>query len=377
MSVIQDCVYDFWLCNIPGIGSKKRRILRDIGSPKKLFHMEAADLQHLALAKGISQGDVDKIIAGRNLTEVIRGFEKVNGDHQYFIGISSNRYPYNLLNIYDAPAGIYYKGNPDGLADMAAHMPRCKSVAIVGARACSNYGSRIAYRMARELAAAGVNVISGMARGIDAFAHTGALDGGGRTYAVLAGGVDVCYPRENVALYHRIQKQGGIISEFPMGVQPRAQLFPVRNRIISGLSDAVVIVEARLKSGSLITADMALEQNRAVYIIPGRIGDALSEGCLWLARQGAVILTSVEELLEDLGIARQVPSENKQNPDFQKNTLAPLEKMLYSLMCLFPKNLNTLIEESGLEASEVTKVLLRLELKGLIREVGCHYYCLK
>lgn len=377
MSVVQNCVYDFWLCNIPGIGPKKRRILLGIGSPKHLFNMETCEFSEIAQKNGLSVNDVNKIIESRNIADVTKKLQKISASNQYFIGMSSNGYPHNLRNIYDFPAGIYYKGNTKGLLEMSGEVPKRKSVAIVGARGCSNYGSRIAYELAKKLAGAGVNIISGMARGIDSFAHRGAIDAGGRTFAVLAGGVDICYPYENMDLYCKIQKDGGAISEFTMGTQPRAQLFPVRNRIISGLSDAVVVVEARLKSGSLITADCALEQNRAVYVIPGRIGDALSEGCLWLARQGASVLTDACELLEDLGICVSKSIEKENNIEFQKNTLAPTEKMLYSLICLFPKSVNTLIEESGVEASQITGMLLNLELKGLIREVGCHYYCLK
>ena len=172
------------------------------------------------------------------------------------------------------------------------------AAAIIGARLASGYGREQARRFGRQIGARGISVISGMARGIDGIAQKAALDAGGRSYAVLGCGVDICYPEENRELYERLQQQGGVLSEYPPGMQPIAKLFPPRNRIISGLSDLVLVIEARKRSGTLITVDMALEQGREVYALPGRVSDSLSDGCNRLIRQGAGPATCPQDILE-------------------------------------------------------------------------------
>lgn len=354
-------LYEFWLSRLEGIGIKKQKLLLDNATPQEIFGMTSTEL---SMIEELSSNDIMTICVNRDLDNLIREFEETNSNGVTFIGRSNPKYPDKLKETYNAPLGLYYKGSLDLLDNNR------KTVAIVGSRGCTNYGITMADRLGKTLSEAGVAVISGMARGIDTYAHKGCLKGTTPTFAVLAGGVDVCYPKENIELYENICKNGGIISEYPLGLQPKPQLFPIRNRIISGIADAVVVVEARLRSGSLITADIALEQNKPIYVIPGRIGDPLSEGCLWLAKQGAQVLADFDDLLNDLGIE---VSEKPIEENFQIS-LAPAEKMLYSLICLFPKNLNTIIEESGLEPQQVTTALLGLELKGLIREAGCHYY---
>ena len=209
-----------------------------------------------------------------------------------YISRKSDRYPMRFEALPHMPDGIYVKGDiPDD------DIP---SVAIVGARMCSRYGRNTAFLFGKKLAERGVQVISGMALGIDGAAQEGALSGGGRTFAVLGCGVDICYPRSNHSLYEQIPNHGGILSELSPGTQPYAYNFPMRNRLISALADIVVVVEARKKSGSLITVDYALEQGKSVYAVPGRVGDALSDGCNYLIAQGAGIAWSVEALVEEL-----------------------------------------------------------------------------
>ena len=200
-------------------------------------------------------------------------------------------YPRRLRALGSMPEKLYLKGELPG--DEPA-------VAIVGARQCSNYGRRQARRFGRALAEKGVAIISGMALGIDACAQEGALEGGGKSYAVLGNGVDICYPPGNRKLYEALIKKGGILSEYEMGSEPLSWHFPIRNRIISGLADIVLVIEARKKSGSLITVDYALEQGRTVFALPGRAGDALSDGCNLLIAQGAGIACSPESILEEL-----------------------------------------------------------------------------
>ena len=184
---------------------------------------------------------------------------------------------------------------------------------MIGARECSEYGIYVAKNFAKELGAHGIPVISGMARGIDSISQEAALQGGGRTYAVLGCGVDICYPKSSRRLYEQILKQGGILSTFPPGTEPIKRLFPERNRIVSGLADVILVVEARQKSGTFITVDMALEQGREVYAIPGRLTDRLSDGCNLLLQQGALIAVSPKDLLQHLSPGQmELPLENPQ-----------------------------------------------------------------
>nr|WP_242828910.1 DNA-processing protein DprA [[Eubacterium] cellulosolvens] len=226
---------------------------------------------------------------GREWTGKIRCIER-----------GTERYPEKFEGLAHMPGRLYVIGNfPD---------PQKKTVAIVGARGCSEYGRKEALRFGRVLAEYGVQIVSGLAYGVDAWAQKGALDGGGKTFAVLGTGVDVCYPKQNASLYRKIIREGGgILSEFEPGAPPNAWHFPLRNRIISALADVVLVVEARRKSGSLITADYAMEQGRTVYALPGRTMDELSQGCNRLIAQGAGIAWTPEIILDELGICTKEP----------------------------------------------------------------------
>ncbi len=280
-----------------------------------------------------------------------------------YISKEQKEYPEKLHNIIDQPEGLYLLGRlPD---------PKKKAVAIVGARACSYYGKSAAEYFARELAKAGISIISGLAQGIDAAAHSGALEGGGDTYAVLGCGVDICYPKSNEGLYQRILQKGGICSEYAAGQPPIAFHFPRRNRIISGLADAVLVVEARKRSGSLITADLALEQGKDVYAVPGGIFDPLSEGCNQLINQGAGIALYPEDLIKDLGVFTKKTRKYEENVN---NMLATKEKMVYSHLCLHPKSLEELRREVELTTQDLLSVLLELEMSGYAREIAKNHF---
>ena len=280
------------------------------------------------------------------------------------ISSKSAEYPEKLNNYPKMPEILFVKGRlPDR---------KKPSIAIVGARACSTYGRIQAFRYAKVLSSAGVQIISGMAYGIDAEAHKGALEGGTATYAVLAGGVDICYPAGNKALYERILREGGgIISEQPPGMRARNYFFPARNRIISGLADMVLIVEAREKSGSLITAQWALDQGKTVYAIPGPVNEELSIGCHKLIYDGAGIAYSPEILLRELGMNY----ENKVKSDSKNDLgLASDLKLVYSCLDLRPKSMDFLIQKTGLPPEKIGSLMLELTLSGLALEVGRHYY---
>lgn len=280
------------------------------------------------------------------------------------ISSKSAEYPQKLNNYPKMPEILFAKGNlPDAKKPTAA---------IVGARACSPYGRIQAFRYAKILSSAGVQIISGMAYGIDAEAHKGALEGGTPTYAVLAGGVDICYPSGNRPLYDRILREnGGILSEQPPGMRARNYFFPARNRIISGLADLVLIVEAREKSGSLITAQWALDQGKIVYAVPGAVNEALSMGCHKLIYDGAGIAYSPEILLRELGLN----CENKvKSPEKNDLGLASDLKLVYSCLDLRPKNPDYIVRKTGFSPAQVSNCLVELTLRGLIRECGRHYY---
>ena len=275
-------------------------------------------------------------------------------------------YPKTLLQLPDAPARIYVLGElPD---------PTRPAIAIVGARNCSSYGKNMAYEYARVLTKAGVQVISGLARGVDAAAHAGTLAAGGKTYGVMGCGVDFCYPTSSRNLYHTMQQQGGILSEFSPGTPPLAYHFPLRNRIISGLSQAVLVVEAKEKSGSLITADAALEQGRTVFALPGRAGDLLSEGCNRLIYQGAIPVWKPEIILEEMKWTKNKGKIQENFTEEKKIVLAREDDLVYSCLDLNPKAVSQLQDETGLSSGSLLKSLYYLTAKDLAREVWQNYY---
>lgn len=277
----------------------------------------------------------------------------------------STGYPVRLKNYQDMPERLYVKGNLP-----SDHRP---AAAIVGARACSHYGREQARRYARELAAAGVQIISGLASGVDTAAHEGALEGNGTTFAVLGCGVNICYPKENFCLMRRILEEGGgVISEFHPGEPPLAWHFPKRNRVISAMADLVLVVEARKKSGSLITADFALEQGKSVFALPGRVSDSLSEGCNSLIAQGAGIAADPGILLEELGIhgLTETTYENGEG-------LSEKEKELMKFMKQGSRTPDEICAVSGWRIQEVSVLLIQLRLKGIVREEGKNHYVLR
>ena len=264
-------------------------------------------------------------------------------------------YP-QILNRYEGmPEGLYIIGNfPD---------PDRRSVAIVGARSCSEYGRRTAREFGRVLAAAGVQVISGMALGIDSSAHEGALEAGGKTFAVLGCGADVCYPASKLTIYRKIIRTGGVISEFEPGTPAIDWHFPIRNRIISALADAVIVVEARKKSGSLITANYALEQNKTVYAVPGRICESTAMGTNDLLGQGAVPAVSPEQILKDLGIRSGGKGSKSDIPDLSK-----AERKIYRCISSDPKTIQELSEEGKVPFKETASAVAALLVTGLVSE---------
>ena len=298
---VREDLYRYWLYSIDGIGKKAIGILTEaIGKPKDIYNASEKQLASL-----LTQKQIQLFKKARAELDPGRMFEDLQKNNIRFVPRESPKFPDKLRTIPDSPYALYVKG---GLPD--SERP---SVAIIGARLCSEYGRYMARVFGQELGAMGFQVISGMATGIDGIAEKAAFQAGGTSFSVLGCGVDICYPPENTDLYEMCVQRGGLISEYPPGTVPRPQLFPPRNRIISGLADAVLVIEARAKSGTLITVDMALEQGRDVYVLPGRVTDRLSDGCNALLKQGALIATCAADIAEDLYGRRQgtgdVPSQ--------------------------------------------------------------------
>ena len=270
-----------------------------------------------------------------------------------FVGRGERGYPSPLRELHDPPPGVFLRGTA------GAELLGLPAVSVVGARACSSYGSQVARLLGRDLAAAGLVVVSGLARGVDGEAHRGALEAGGLTVAVLGCGVDRDYPAAHAQLAARICERGLVVSEYAPGVEPAPWRFPARNRIIAGLSLATIVVEARERSGALITADFALDAGREVFAVPGEITSALSAGTNALLRLGATPLTSVDDVFESLGVdvAASAPSELGETP------IRVLEALGRE-----PSGVDALVRETGLDAAAVATALAELELAGAVAE---------
>lgn len=357
--------YEYWFATLPYISCKKKCALRkEFHSARELYYISEKQLKQV---NWLRDKEIQSILNARkkdNLSQMYEAFLKKN---MQLVLYFSEEYPDKLKTIAAPPYSLYIKGKLP---------PKDKRVvAIVGARECTPYGEEMALAFSQYLAQVGVAVVSGMARGIDGAAHRGALNGGGSTFAVLGCGADICYPREHLGLYTDIQKNGGILSEYPPGIPPLPEYFPARNRIISALADAVLVMEARTRSGSLITADMALEQGKEVYALPGPVTSALSQGCNALIKQGADILISPEELLLDMGIlVNKIANNSPAISDKNEITLETPENMVYSCLDLCPKNLTQVTNEVKLDPGRVLEILTELQLRGWIKEVSRHFY---
>lgn len=280
------------------------------------------------------------------------------------ISINDENYPKKLLNIKNPPKELYVLGN---LPDFNK-----KIVSIVGARNCSEYGSTVAKSISKIFSKNNVQVISGLALGIDTCGHLGALEVEKPTFAVLGCGVNICYPTYNHNIYEKIlEVGGGIISELPNDTPPLPYNFPLRNRIISGLSDVIIVVEAKKSSGSLITADFALEQGKDIFAVPGKVCDILSVGTNNLIKQGAYILTSADDVLEHLGIIVDgfIP---KIKTDIEK--LDYFEKIIYDILKVGTLHIDQIVEKAKLPINKCLNILISLELYGLVESTLSNYY---
>ena len=320
---------------------------------------ERSDLAVAALAAETGSGP-ERAPRRRRLSGFLRRFDErayragLERSGIRFVARSAAEFPPLLRAIHDPPPGLFIRGPAE------VELLRRPAVALVGARACSPYGSHVARMLARELAAAGVVVVSGLARGVDAAAHRGALDADGATVAVLGCGIDRVYPSSHTALASEICRRGVLVAEYPPGVEPAPWRFPARNRIIAGLTSATVVVEARERSGALITADLALEEGRDVFAVPGEITSRLSEGTNALLRLGATPCTSSDDVLETLGI------ETAQARDATE--LGETATLVLDQLREHPASADELVRSTGLASGVVAAALSELELGGLVEQ---------
>lgn len=361
--------YNVLLSMVPGLGPRTLKFLVEyFGSPELAWSADESDLR---AANGLSGKIVDNLVNKRRLIKPEMEFEKLkNSGIGLLFKDDDPEYPELLKEIYDPPGVLYYKGSPAVL--------QSSSFAIVGARKATYYGLSAAESIAGDLSRAGVCVVSGMARGIDAAAHRGALTGAGATAAVLGCGVDVVYPKENKRLMDEIIEKGIVLSEFPPGTSPAAGNFPQRNRIIAGLSQGLMVVEAAEKSGSLITADFALEQGRDVFAVPGLVTSPLNRGAHRLIKQGARLVESAFDILEEMGLNNCFStSENNilaEKPKITVNDLTSDERRIYNITSDIPISSEVIIQKSGSSAGDVLSILLTMELKGLITQLPGQLY---
>jgi DNA processing protein len=349
---------------VPGIGNVAfRRLLERFDSPQAALKASAAELSGI---RGMTPGVVEAIRNGAWCRFAEEESRRLEAGAARLVTYLSQDYPKSLFEIPDPPPFLYVKGA------LRSHE---RAIAIVGSRRATSYGLLTAGKLSEALAGHGVCIVSGMARGVDTAAHKGALHAGGRSIGVLGCGVDGIYPPENRPLFEQMAEKGGLVSEFPLGTQPLAENFPRRNRIISGLSSGVLVVEAAEKSGSLITAQYALEQGRDVFAVPGNISFATSRGCNRLIKQGAKLVDCVEDILEELPeYLRAAADAPLFQPPPRTFALTPKEATIYELLARSPLHIDDIISQTELTAGEVSSMLLHLELKGAVTPLpGTHY----
>ena len=327
--------------------------------------MEAAwraDREEL-VAAGLDERTAEEIVRRRPDIDPAAECERLHEADVRALHRPHPAYPARLREIDDAPPVVYVKGSWEQQDDW--------SVSVVGTRRATAYGRQAADELARDLAAHGVTVVSGLARGVDTIAHRAALDAGGRTVAVLANGLDTIYPPENRGLAAEVAANGALITDYPLGTKPRAEFFPRRNRIMSGLALGTLVVEGDVKSGAMITARFAGEQNREVFAVPGSIFSPQSRGPLSLLRDGATPVRGVEDVLEALNLT-MIGAQM----DFGRAAPAatPAEQSLMDALTREPRHIDEVVRAAGLTAAEVSATLALLELKGLVRDVGGMHY---
>lgn len=372
--------YEYYLHRIPNIGDRSiEKLLDAFDTPENIYREALKGNEELINLlnrdeKYINRGE--KTVEFTQKCNPEKDYEEIIESGIRFITRDDPLYPERLRILDPLPYAVYVKGSlPEN------HIP---SVAIIGARQCSEYGTFVANAFGEALSSNNINIISGMARGVDGISQRGALNVGGRTYAVLGSGVDICYPVCNIKLYNEIQENGGIISIVPPGTQPMKRLFPERNRIVAALSDLILVVEARLKSGTSITIDLAMGMGKDIYAVPGRLTDRLSDGCNLLIREGAGVALSPEDILRELTLIwnRQYPDDDtisQNNIRSVNHFKPPKDEGLMKYLDINPVSIDEihakrLKDEPDCSISGTMSELVELCLEGKALQVGSNYF---
>lgn len=353
---------------VPGLGpSRTRALIEQLGSARAVL---TASVSRLAEAPGIGTKLSADIVQSLREIDVEAEITLIDKHGVHLLVRGQAGYPPCLAEIHDPPTLLYVRG---GLLEADA-----RAIALVGSRLCSDYGKRIATRLAGDLARAGYVVVSGLARGIDGVAHRGALQAGGRTLAVLAGGLSRIYPPEHKELADEVEKNGALLTESSMKQDPIAALFPARNRIVSGLCQAVVIIEAAERSGALITATHAAEQGRMVLAVPGPVDSAASGGTNALIRQGAVLCRGVDDVLEEVqGVSARIMAEKNAPPPLPTGPppgLDETQRRVWEFLGSGPRHLDDIVQELGLGVGALSGMLLTMEMKRTVRRLPGNRY---
>ena len=348
------------LSRIPGVGNViYNRLIEKFHTPENVFQSTPDELKKV---EGIRSKTIAAISNFKGNDWAKRELGQIEKLGITLLTLNDELYPRILKTIYDPPPILYLKGELQEGDSL--------SLAIVGSRSASAYGKDITMRLARSLTQRGFTIVSGLARGIDTAAHKGALKAGGRTLAVLGSGIDVIYPWENNTLAENIAQNGAVMSEFPFGTPPEAAHFPSRNRIISGLSLGTVIIEASFRSGSLITARLALEQGREVFAVPGNVDSPWSKGTNRLIKEGAKLIMDPEDIIEEVLPQYERPSRLEDRKPAEPIELTPESQKILDLIEANPVHIDTLIQKSGLPSGQVSSLLLDLELKSLVKQLS-------
>lgn len=342
----------------PGLGHVGcRGLISRFGRPEAVFR---APLRDLISVEGVREEVARRLLKRETTASPARVLKEVERCGARVVRFTDTEYPASLREIHDPPVLLYVRGREIP--------PTLPFVSVVGSRNPTHYGLDAARVIGQGIAKRGFGVVSGMARGIDAAAHWGALEAGGWTIAVLGTGVDVLYPESNAKLQETILGKGATVTELPPGTPPDAWNFPNRNRIISGIGKAVVVVEASMKSGSLITASLALEQGREVFAVPGSIDSFKSAGCHFLIKQGAKLVENADDILCEMELFE--PTEQKRSQgSFPFPPLEGAERAIYDILCQYPMHIDDIVNKGKWTAGEVSGILLKMELKGLVRQL--------
>lgn len=351
----------YWLAlkQIPNIGPARiRQLLGHFGTIARLW--SASDQE----VRGVLEGKLlSDFLTSRQAIDVSDLYARTVRDGVRIACWTDDEYPALLREIPAPPPLLYYRG--------ALVEPDTAAIAIVGTRRVTAYGKDMAYRLAFDLAKAGITIVSGLALGVDGIAHRAALDAGGRTIAVLGSGIDVLYPWQHRDLSKKIAEQGAVVTEYPPGTKPDRFNFPPRNRIISGLSLGVVVVEAPERSGALITVDFAAEQGRDAFAVPGPVNAPTSAGCLRIIRDGATLVRSADDILEDLHIRRPAAQPETEQPAI---SLTDDERRLVSVLTAEPQHIDDIAAKVNRSVSEVSGLLMMLQLQGVVHDAGSQFY---